>query len=154
MEPNPTLLSHLDADARPRMVDVGGKTATDRVAHAQARVRFPPEVAHQLREAGFVLPKGAVLTVAHIAGVMGAKITSQLIPLCHPLALQRCDITIDMDGDSAVIDFLGQPQVEIRSREQVVTTTISAAALAAHRARFPAMLDADAFTLGGPISAG
>jgi cyclic pyranopterin phosphate synthase len=104
MEPNPTLLSHLDADARPRMVDVGGKTATDRVAHAQARVRFPTEVAHQLREAGFVLPKGAVLTVAHIAGVMGAKVTSQLIPLCHPLALQRCDITIDMDGDSAVID--------------------------------------------------
>lgn len=104
MEPNPTLLSHLDADARPRMVDVGGKTATDRVAHAQARVRFPPEVATQLREAGFVLPKGSVLTVAHIAGVMGAKVTSQLIPLCHPLALQRCDITIDMEGDSAVID--------------------------------------------------
>ena len=51
MEPNPALLSHLDADARPRMVDVGGKTATDRVAHAQARVRFPPEVATQLREA-------------------------------------------------------------------------------------------------------
>ncbi|MFG3450326.1 cyclic pyranopterin monophosphate synthase MoaC [Stenotrophomonas sp. NPDC047960] len=104
MEPNPSLLSHLDADARPRMVDVGGKTATDRVAHAQARVRFPPEVAIQLREAGFVLPKGAVLTVAHIAGVMGAKVTPQLIPLCHPLALQRCDITIDMDGDSAVVD--------------------------------------------------
>ena len=53
-------------------------------------------------------------------------------------------------GDSAVIDFLGQPQLEIREREQVATTTISAAALAAHRARFPAMLDADAFTLGTP----
>lgn len=97
-------LSHLDADARPRMVDVGGKTATQRMAHAQARVRFPPEVAAQLRDARFVLPKGAVLSVAHIAGVMGAKATSQLIPLCHPLALQRCDIAIDMDGDCAVID--------------------------------------------------
>ncbi len=97
-------LSHLDADARPRMVDVGGKTATQRIAHAQARVRFPPEVAAQLRDAGFVLPKGAVLNIAHIAGVMGAKATSQLIPLCHPLALQRCDIAIDMDGDCAVID--------------------------------------------------
>lgn len=97
-------LSHLDADARPRMVDVGGKTATQRSAHAQARVRFPSEVAAQLRDAGFVLPKGAVLSVAHIAGVMGAKATSQLIPLCHPLALQRCDIAIDMDGDCAVID--------------------------------------------------
>ena len=51
-------------------------------------------------------------------------------------------------GDSAVIDFLGQPQVEIREVEQVVTTTLSAAALAAHRARFPAMLDADTFSLG------
>ncbi|MDR6672698.1 amidohydrolase [Xanthomonas sp. 1678] len=51
-------------------------------------------------------------------------------------------------GDSAVIDFLGQPQLEIREREQVATTTISAAALAAHRERFPAMLDADAFSLG------
>jgi len=104
MEPTAPLLSHLDADARPRMVDVGGKTPTDRVAHGRARVRFPPDVAAQLREAGFVLPKGAVLTVAHIAGVMGAKATSQLIPLCHPLALQRCDIAIAMDGDSAVID--------------------------------------------------
>ncbi|MNU00456.1 C-N hydrolase family amidase [compost metagenome] len=56
-------------------------------------------------------------------------------------------------GDSAVIDFLGQPQLEIREREQVVTTTISAAALAAHRERFPAMLDADAFALSGPVAA-
>ena len=97
-------LSHLDADARPRMVDVGGKAATQRTAHAQARVRFPPAVAAQLRDAQFVLPKGAVLTVAHIAGVMGAKATAQLIPLCHPLALQRCDIAIDMEGDCAIID--------------------------------------------------
>jgi len=55
-------------------------------------------------------------------------------------------------GDSAVIDFLGQPQVEVREHEQVVTTTISAAALAAHRERFPAMLDADAFELAGPAA--
>lgn len=97
-------LSHVGADARPRMVDVGGKTPTDRVAHAQARVRFPPEVAQQLHDAAFVLPKGAVLTVAHIAGVMGAKATSQLIPLCHPLSLQRCDVSIQMEGDTAVIE--------------------------------------------------
>lgn len=103
-DPAAPLLSHLDAAERPRMVDVGGKTATDRVAHAQAQVRFPPAVAAQLRQAGFVLPKGAVLTVAHIAGVMGAKATSQLIPLCHPLSLQRCDIAIEMHGDTAVID--------------------------------------------------
>ena len=77
--------------------------------------------------------------------------------LCYVAAVNRVGVDgneLHYDGDSAVIDFLGHPQVEIRSREQVVTTTISAAALAAHRARFPAMLDADAFTLGGPVAAG
>lgn len=70
--------------------------------------------------------------------------------LCYVAAVNRVGVDgndLHYAGDSAVIDFLGQPQVEIREREQVVTTTISAAALAAHRARFPAMLDADTFTL-------
>ncbi|MFC6841540.1 amidohydrolase [Xanthomonas theicola] len=73
--------------------------------------------------------------------------------LCFVAAVNRVGVDgngLHYAGHSAVIDFLGQPQVEIREREQVVTTTISAAALAAHRARFPAMLDADAFTLGVP----
>lgn len=70
--------------------------------------------------------------------------------LCFVAAVNRVGVDgnqLHYAGDSAVIDFLGQPQVEIREREQVVTTTISAEALAAHRARFPAMLDADAFHL-------
>lgn len=70
--------------------------------------------------------------------------------LCYVAAVNRVGIDgneLHYAGDSAVIDFLGQPQVEVREREQVVTTTISAAALAAHRERFPAMLDADAFSL-------
>jgi cyclic pyranopterin monophosphate synthase len=96
-----TPLSHIDPAGLPRMVDVGGKNATDRIATAQARVRFPPEVAVRLREAGYVTPKGAVLTVAQLAGVMGAKATPQLIPLCHPLALERCDVAIHVEGDEA-----------------------------------------------------
>jgi len=71
--------------------------------------------------------------------------------LCYVAAVNRVGVDgneLHYAGDSAVIDFLGQPQVEIREREQVVTTTLSAAALAAHRARFPAMLDADTFVLG------
>lgn len=71
--------------------------------------------------------------------------------LCYVAAVNRVGVDgngLHYAGDSAVIDFLGQPQVEIREREQVVTTAISAAALAAHRERFPAMLDADAFELG------
>jgi len=77
--------------------------------------------------------------------------------LCFVAAVNRVGVDgndLHYAGDSAVIDFLGQPQVEVREVQQVVTTTISAAALAAHRARFPAMLDADAFTLDGPVDAG
>ena len=74
--------------------------------------------------------------------------------LCFVAAVNRVGVDgnqLHYAGDSAVIDFLGQPQLEIREREQVVTTTISAQALATHRERFPAMLDADTFTLAGPV---
>jgi len=100
----PATLSHVDEAQQPRMVDVGAKPATRRVAQARARVTFPAEVARALHAAGYVTPKGAVLTVAQIAGVMGAKATPQLIPLCHPLAIDRCDIAIRMEGDEALID--------------------------------------------------
>ncbi len=99
-----TQLSHVGDDAQPRMVDVGAKTPTRRTARARARVAFPAEVARVLRDAGHVTPKGSVLTVANIAGVMGAKATAQLIPLCHPLALDKCKIEIVMQGDDALID--------------------------------------------------
>lgn len=97
-------LSHVDAANQPQMVDVGGKPATRRTAQARARVAFPAEVAAKLHAAGYVTPKGAVFTVAHIAGVMGAKATAQLIPLCHPLSLDKCDIAIRMEGNEALID--------------------------------------------------
>ena len=100
----PATLSHVDDAQQPRMVDVGAKPITHRTAQARARVTFPAEVAQALHAAGYVTPKGAVLTVAHIAGVMGAKATSQLIPLCHPLALDRCDIAIQMEHNDALID--------------------------------------------------
>ncbi len=70
--------------------------------------------------------------------------------LCYVAAVNRVGVDgneLAYDGDSAVIDFLGSPQVEAHGREQVLTTTLSAAALATHRERFPAMLDADAFDL-------
>jgi len=98
------MLSHVDDAQQPRMVDVGAKQATQRVAQARARVTFPADVAAALHAAGYVTPKGAVLTVAHIAGVMGAKATPQLIPLCHPLSLDKCDIVIRMEGNDALID--------------------------------------------------
>jgi len=97
-------LSHIDADGRPAMVDVGGKPVTLRSAVAECRVRFPPQVAQALRAAGFATSKGPVFHTAIVAGVMGAKRTHELIPFCHPLGLERCDVTVDMpEGDEAVV---------------------------------------------------
>jgi len=97
-------LTHVDDQQQPRMVDVGAKAVTRRTAQARAVVTFPEDVAQRLHDAGYVTPKGAVLTVAQIAGVMGAKATPQLIPLCHPLAIDKCDIAIHMEGVHASID--------------------------------------------------
>jgi cyclic pyranopterin monophosphate synthase len=95
--------SHLDDEQRPTMVDVSEKTATRRSAVAQARVLFPPSVATALRENGLRSPKGPVFDTAIVAGVMGAKRTHELIPFCHPLGLESCRITIELEGDSALI---------------------------------------------------
>jgi cyclic pyranopterin phosphate synthase len=95
--------SHLDSEHRPTMVDVGAKDPTRRTAVAEARVRFPPAVAAALRDNGLKSPKGPVFDTAIVAGVMGAKRTHELIPFCHPLGLESCRITIELDGDCAVI---------------------------------------------------
>ena len=95
--------THLDANLHPTMVDVGEKKATKRTATAEARVRFPSAVAAALRDSGLRSPKGPVFDTAIVAGVMGAKRTHELIPFCHPLGLENCRITIDLDGDAAVI---------------------------------------------------
>jgi cyclic pyranopterin phosphate synthase len=95
--------THLDSDRHPTMVDVGDKTVTKRTAVAEARVRFPASVAAALRENGLRSAKGPVFDTAIVAGVMGAKRTHELIPFCHPLGLENCRITIELDGDTAVI---------------------------------------------------
>lgn len=93
-------LSHLDASNRPRMVDVGGKRVTERRAVAEARVRFPPEVAAALRAGGLRAKKGPVLDTAIIAGTMAAKRAHELIPFCHPLAIERCEISAQFVSDN------------------------------------------------------
>jgi len=97
-------LSHVDEQGQPRMVDVGAKQVTQRTATAESRVHFPGAVAAVLRQQGFATAKGPVFQTAIIAGVMAAKRTHELIPFCHPLGLERCDIRIEMnDADEAVI---------------------------------------------------
>jgi cyclic pyranopterin phosphate synthase len=95
--------THLDSDRHPTMVDVGDKTATKRTAVAEARVLFPAVVAAALRENGLRSAKGPVFDTAIVAGVMGAKRTHELIPFCHPLGLESCRITIELEGDTAVV---------------------------------------------------
>jgi cyclic pyranopterin phosphate synthase len=99
-----TTFTHVDERRQPAMVDVGGKAVTQRTATAEARVRFPPAVAEALRESGFETSKGPVFHTAIVAGVMGAKRTHELIPFCHPLGIENCQIEIDMnDRHEAVV---------------------------------------------------
>ena len=90
-----TGLTHLDAANRPTMVDVGGKTATAREATAEARVQLPPAVARALAATGPRTRKGPVFDTAIIAGVQAVKRTHELIPFCHPLPIERCEVDID-----------------------------------------------------------
>jgi len=85
------------------MVDVGDKAVTRRTAVAESRVELPSAVADALRANGLQSPKGPVFDTAIVAGIMGAKRTHELIPFCHPLGIEHCGITIELDGATAVI---------------------------------------------------
>lgn len=90
-------LTHLDAADQPTMVDVGAKTVSHRIAEAEAQVWLPAAVARALRRSGHRTKKGPVFDTAILAGVMAAKRTSELIPFCHPLALEDCQVSIDFE---------------------------------------------------------
>lgn len=92
------MFSHLDAQNRPAMVNVGEKAVTRRTAHAVALVTLPPELAALLRDGDIATKKGPIFHTASLAGVMGAKKTSDLIPLCHPLPLDNCQVTLEPDA--------------------------------------------------------
>lgn len=89
-------LSHLDESGKARMVDVGVKSDTERVAVARGVVRMSAETLALIRGGG--IAKGDVRAAAELAGVMGAKRTAELIPLCHPLALTQVVVVVDVDG--------------------------------------------------------
>jgi cyclic pyranopterin monophosphate synthase len=95
-------LSHVDAANRPTMVNVGDKAVTTRTAIARAIVSFPPEssiaAGEELRT-----KKGPVFDTAIVAGVMAAKRTHELIPFCHPIALEDCRLTIDWGGAGEIV---------------------------------------------------
>ena len=120
-------LSHIDERNHPTMVDIGAKTASPRSAVAEARVRLPAEVAKTLRAQGFASKKGPVIDTAIIAGVMAAKRTHELIPFCHPLGLDHCQIEINEDGDALVI----RCRVSVHHKTGVEMEALTGAAIAA-----------------------
>lgn len=95
-------LTHIDPAGHPAMVDVSAKPVAARRALAQCQVRFPREVALQLRASGLRSAKGGIVDTAIVAGTMAVKRTSGLIPFCHPLPIDGCRFAIDWDGDNAL----------------------------------------------------
>jgi cyclic pyranopterin phosphate synthase len=97
-------LSHVASSGDIHMVDVGGKAVSRRRAVARATVRMAAETAARLRD----LPKGDALTVAQVAGIMAAKRTSELIPLCHPLPLSRVDVRLEIEESGVAIEAVAE----------------------------------------------
>lgn len=121
-------LTHLDEAGQARMVDVGAKPDTQRLAIAAGEVRLKPETVALIRQG--LMKKGDVLSVAKIAGIMGAKKTSELIPLCHPLPLTQVEVDLRLDDDlpgviiTAAARTVGKTGVEMEA-----LTAVSVAAL-------------------------
>jgi cyclic pyranopterin phosphate synthase len=116
-------LSHVDESGAVRMVDVGGKPVSRRRARARAVVQMAPETAARLAD----LPKGDALAAARIAGIMAAKRTSELIPLCHPLPLTHLQVDLEVGNDAVEIiasaETAAQTGVEM---EALVAATVAA----------------------------
>jgi cyclic pyranopterin phosphate synthase len=126
--PAATALTHLDEQGRAKMVDVGWKPVTDREAVARGSVRMQPETLRLIVDGQ--VKKGDVFTIAQLAGIMGAKKTSELIPLCHPLPLNKVDVELEADESNnsvnitAIASTSGKTGVEMEA-----LTAVSVAAL-------------------------
>jgi cyclic pyranopterin monophosphate synthase len=117
-------LSHVSEAGDVRMVDVGGKPLSRRRAVARATVRMAPETARRLRE----LPKGDALTTAQVAGIMAAKRTSELIPLCHPLPLSLVEVSLEVREHGVEITGVAETTAQT-GVEMEALTAVSVAAL-------------------------
>lgn len=120
-------LTHFDASGHARMVDVGGKAETERTATARGSVYAAPETIALIRDGG--VKKGDVLSVARLAGIMGAKRTPDLIPLCHPLALTSVSVELTVDEARDAIDI--EATCRLRGRTGVEMEALTAVSVAA-----------------------
>ena len=120
--------SHIDPKGNPTMVDVGAKVVTKRTAHAQSTVRLSPIVIESLKQNDGLSKKGPVFQTAILAGIMAAKKTHDLIPLCHPLPLNKCSIDISIrENNEVLIDSW----VSISGKTGVEMEALTAASIAA-----------------------
>jgi cyclic pyranopterin phosphate synthase len=117
-------LSHVDETGAVRMVDVGAKGVSLRRAVARAEVRMAPETTRRLRE----LPKGDALAIAQVAGIMAAKRTAELIPLCHPLPLSHVGVELDVGEGGVTIEASAETTAQT-GVEMEALTAVSVAAL-------------------------
>jgi len=122
-------LTHLDESGAARMVDVGAKPDTERTAVAGGSVYMQPETLRLIRDGA--LKKGDVLTVARLAGIMGAKKTAELIPLCHPLPLTHIDVEVTLDEAKSAVHITatartaGKTGVEMEALTAVTTAALT-----------------------------
>ena len=129
-ENNQSTLSHLDSDGDITMVDVSGKIATTREAHAVGQVRFPSEIYTQIKATDGMTKKGSITQTAHIAGIMAAKRTHDLIPLCHPLPLDKIGLSFEYDDASHSISVSATVKVTHKTGvEMEALTAVSVACL-------------------------
>jgi cyclic pyranopterin monophosphate synthase len=119
--------THLDAEGRARMVDISGKHETDRVAIAGARVVMRAETLERIRSGD--VAKGDVLAVARLAGIMAAKRTAELIPLCHPLALTSVKVDLECVPERSAVEIIAT--CKLRGRTGVEMEALTAASVAA-----------------------
>lgn len=120
--------THFDAEGKALMVDVSDKEITERTATATGSVLMEPETVRKIMEGGF--RKGDVLSVARLAGIMGAKRTPDLIPLCHPLALTSVKVDLSVDEARNAVDITATCKLKGRTGvEMEALTAVSVAAL-------------------------
>jgi len=121
-----TNLSHVDERGQARMVDVSGKAVTQRTAIARGAVRMKPETAARIA-AGSVA-KGDVIATARLAGVMAAKRTGELIPLCHPLALDFVDVRLEVEAQAGRVQIEAEARISARTGVEMEALTAVAVA--------------------------
>jgi len=122
-------LSHIDENGRARMVDVGAKPDTDRTAVARGEIILMPETVALIREG--LMKKGDVLSVAQLAGIMGAKKTAELIPLCHPIPINQVAVDLELDESlpgvkiTSVLKTTGKTGIEMEALTAVAVAALT-----------------------------